>query len=152
MTTIAYRGGIIAADSRETWEGEAGGTSIMRCTKLYRKRVAKRDVILATAGASFTGMVFVDWYGSGKDVPTSLTNATLEEDFDVVILDRGKVYVSNHMCRPVEIDQPFFSVGSGRKAAMGAMHCGRTAKGAVEIACLVDPFTAPPIVTMSMPS
>lgn len=151
MTTIAYRAGIIAADSRCTWDGDAGGTSIMRCTKLFRKRVGKRDVVLATAGAVYSAMTFVDWYGSGKEPPDCLTQMSTDEDFDVVILDRGKVYIVNHYCRPIEEEAPFFAVGSGRKAALGALHCGRTAKGAVEIACLVDPYTAPPIVTMAMP-
>jgi hypothetical protein len=96
-------------------------------------------------------MVFVDWFGSTLAPPDSLTLMTADEDFDVVILDRGKVYTTNHMCRPIEITMPFFAVGSGRKAALGAMYCGRTAKGAVEVACLVDPFTAPPIYTMAMP-
>lgn len=151
MTTIAYRNGIIAADSRETWESEAGGTTYGPTEKLFRKRVGKRDVIIGTAGGSYLGMVFFDWYGTAGEPPSILRDAHLEEDFDVLILDRGKVLTANHLCRAIEVIAPFTAIGSGRKAALAAMHCGRTAKEAVAIACKVDPFSAPPIVTMTMP-
>lgn len=151
MTTIALRAGIIAADSRETWESEAGGTTIGNCEKLFRKRVGKRDVVIGTAGGSYLGMIFVDWYGSTGEAPIVLRDAHLEEDFDVLILDRGKVYTANHLCRPILVVDPFIAIGSGRKAALAAMHCGRSAREAVSIACKVDPFSAPPIVTMTMP-
>lgn len=152
MTTIAYRSGVIAADSRETWESEAGGTTYSECEKLFRRRIGKRDVVFGTAGGSYLGLVFIDWFGKmDKEPPSILRDAHLEEDFDVLILDRGKVYTVNHLCRPVEVVSPFTAVGSGRKAALALMHAGCGAKRAVEIACKVDPFSAPPIYTMAMP-
>lgn len=156
MTTIAYRSGIVAADSRETWESEAGGASIGSCEKLFRKRIgrngSKREVVIATAGGSYLGMVFYDWFGDlPKEPPSILRDAHLDEDFDVLVLDRGKVYTANHLCRLIEVKDPFIAIGSGRKAALAAMHCGRSAREAVAIACKVDPFSAPPIVTMTMP-
>lgn len=151
MTTICYRANIIAADSRETWGSEAGGTSVGNCEKLFRKRVGKRDVVIGTAGGSYLGMVFVDWYGSTAEPPPILRDAHLDEDFDVLILDRGKVYTANHLCRPILVVDPFIAIGSGRKAALAAMYCGRSAREAVSIACKVDPYSAPPIVTMTMP-
>lgn len=151
MTTIAYREGVVAADSRETWEGEAAGTTVARCAKLFRKKVGRRDVVLATAGATYSGMLFVDWYGSGKEPPSALLDLDSEEDFDVLILDRGKVSLTNHLCRPIEVLDSFTAIGSGRKAALAAMHCGRSAREAVRIACLIDPYSAPPIVTMRAP-
>lgn len=150
MTSIAYRDGVIAADSRETYCTEAGGSTVNRCEKLFRKRVGRREIIIGTAGGSYAGMIFVDWYGSGKPIPDVLHDLDLEEDFDVLILDRSKVYVCNHLCRPVEVIEPFVAIGSGRKAALAAMHCGRSAREAVRIACLLDPYSAPPIVTMRL--
>lgn len=151
MTTIAYRAGVVAADSRETWETDAGGASISNCEKLFRKRVGKRDVVIATAGGSYSGMVFVDWFGSGKEPPAILSQLDLEEDFTVLVLDRGKVYTANHLCRLVEDVNQFTAIGSGRKAALAAMYCGRGAREAVVVACKVDPYTALPVVTMRMP-
>ena len=149
MTTIAYKAGIIAADSRETYCTDAGGSTVSRCEKLFRKKVGRREVIIGTAGGTYAGMLFVDWYGSGKDRPAVLTDLDLEEDFDVLILEHGKVFTCNHLCRPVEVLDPFCAIGSGRKAALAAMHCGRSAREAVRIACLLDPYSAPPIVTMT---
>ena len=152
VTTIAYRSGVIAADSRETWSSDEGGTSVALCEKLFRKRVGKREVIIATSGGSYLGMVFVDWFGDiPREPPSILRDAHLDEDFTVLVLDRGKVYTANHLCRLVEVIEPFIAIGSGRKAAMAAMHCGRSAREAVAIACKVDPYTAPPIKTMAMP-
>lgn len=154
MTTIAYRSGTVAADSRETWDSDAGGCSMNDCEKLFRKRVGKRDVVIATAGGSYAGMIFVDWYGTQKPVPDILADLDLAEDFDVLILDRDKVYMCNHLCRPVEVKLllgQFFAIGSGRKAALGAMYRHASAREAVRIACKIDPYTAEPVVTMSMP-
>lgn len=149
MTTIAHRSGIIAADSRETW---GDGDSTSNCEKLFRKRVGRRDVIIATAGGSYSGMVFLDWFGSGKPEPSVLSTLDLEEDFTALVLDRGKVYTANHLCRLVEDINPFVAIGSGRKAALAAMYCGRGAREAVAVACKIDPYSAPPIVTMRVPS
>lgn len=152
MTTIAHRSGIIAADSRETWESDVGGATVSNCEKLFRKRVGRRDVIIATAGGSYSGMVFLDWFGSGKPEPSVLSTLDLEEDFTALVLDRGKVYTANHLCRLVEDINPFVAIGSGRKAALAAMYCGRGAREAVAVACKIDPYSAPPIVTMRVPS
>lgn len=146
MTTIAYRNGVIAADSRETTDDSVGV-----CEKLFRKRVGRRDVVIAAAGGSYAGLIFVDWFGSGKDAPQTLVQLDLDEDFVAVVLDRGKVYTANHLCRLVEDRNTFTAEGTGRKAALAAMYCGRGAREAVAVACKVDPYSAPPIVTMKMP-
>ena len=152
MTTIAFKANTIAADSRETWESEAGGASVGSCEKLFRKKVGRREVVIGTAGGSYLGMVFVDWFdASGKEPPPILRDAHLDEDFSVLVLDRGKVYTANYLCRLVEVIDPFTAIGSGRKAALAAMYCGRSAREAVAVACKIDPYSAPPIVTMTMP-
>lgn len=155
MTVIAYRSGIIAADSRETIEGEAGGISFQSCQKLFRKRIGRREVIIGTAGGSYLGMLFVDWYKglefNAIQTPEALRDAHLEEDFEVMILERGKVYTANHICRPIEAVDRFVAIGCGRKGALTAMHAGASAKRAVELTCLVDPYCAPPVITMRMP-
>lgn len=159
MTTIAYRAGVIAADSRETYQTEAGGATVNTCEKLFRKRVGRDDYILGTAGGSYLGMIFVDWFPgikacqqpeSGGKLPEILRDAHLEEDFDVLIVSRRGIYTVNHLCRPILCLDAFVAIGSGRKAALGAMHAGSTAKRAVEIACKVDPYSAPPVRTMRL--
>lgn len=157
MTAIAYRSGIVAADSRETWDGEAGGISFAICEKLYRKKIGRREAIIATAGGTYLGLTFVDWFqgvenciGKPAQLPEVLRDAHLEEDFEVLIIERSGIYHANHLCRPVRVIEPFTALGCGRKAALAAMHMGATAKRAVEIACKVDPFCALPVHTMRL--
>ena|SRR3974390_3360906 len=150
MTTIAYKNGILAADSRSTTDSEAGGSRVFLCEKIFRKSVPVdgklTEVLLATAGESSAGMVFVDWFGSGKESPAELF-LTGDADFTVLVLQPDGLYEYDAYCRGTKILDPFYAIGSGAKAAMGAMHAGASAKRAVEIACKIDPFSAAPIVT-----
>lgn len=146
MTTIALRSGIVAADSRATHD-----ESIDRADKLFAKKVGRKEVVLAIAGDVYAANVFVDWFGSGKEPPAYLSQLGLDEDFEVLILMGGAAFTSNHLCRLVKVLTPFTALGSGRHAALAAMHCGKGAREAVAVACKVDPYTAPPIVTMRMP-
>lgn len=156
MTTIAFRDGILAADSRSTTDSESGGARVFRCEKLYRKRVKtaetggiEDDIIFATAGETFSGLIFVDWYGSGKDVPELLVHGGA--DFSVLVLSRKGLFEFDKWCRGEKVLNTFYAIGCGAKAAMGAMHMGASAEKAVRIACLIDPFSAPPVVTMRLP-
>ncbi len=147
MTVIAVRAGLIAADSRETW----GDSTVSQCEKLFRKRVGRREHVIGTAGGSYSGMLFVDWWGSGKEPPETLTeHLDLEEDFEVIVWDGRKLFTANHLCRLVPVIGPFAAVGSGRKAALAAMMMGATARRAVEIACKIDPYCAIPITVMKL--
>lgn len=148
MTTIAYRSGIVAADSRETDEDDG---CYELCEKLFRRRVGKRDVVMGTSGGTYAGMIFVDWYGSGTPIPPPLIALDADADFEVIILDRGRIFLANHLCRPVEIVTSYTAIGTGKMAALAAMKCGRGAREAVRIACGIDSHSGPPIVTMAMP-
>jgi len=138
----------MAADSRATVEGDDGGTSVTKCSKLFRKKVGKKEVIIGTAGETGPGLIFLDWYGSGKDAPLKLIDG--DADFTCLVLTNEGLFEYDKWCRGEEVLDKFYAIGSGRKAAMGAMHAGAEAKHAVQIACLVDPFTAPPVVSMSL--
>lgn len=148
MTTIAYKDGIIAADSRATYTTEAGGSRKHLCTKLYRKRVTEGkktfDVIIATAGESSPALVFVDWYGTGKPIPEVLLHHG--GDFTCLILTPKGLFEADVMCRPDPIIEPFYAIGSGAKEALAAMHCGKTAVEAVRVAAVYDPYTGGRIV------
>lgn len=147
MTTIAYRDGIIAADSRVTY-GEDGAARIHTCKKLFRKTITegkKRfDVIIATAGESSPGMVFVDWYGTGKPVPDIFLH--LGGDFTCLVLRPDGLFEFDVYCRGDEVLDPFYAIGSGAKAALAAMACGKSAIEAVRIAARYDPYTGGRIV------
>lgn len=143
MTTIAYKDGIIAADSRATYTTEAGGSRKHICTKLYRKQITEGrktfDVIIATAGESSPSLVFLDWYGTGTPIPDVLLHHG--GDFTCLILRPDGLFEVDVMCRPDPIMEPFYAIGSGAKEALAAMHCGKSAIEAVRVASVYDPYT-----------
>jgi hypothetical protein len=154
MTTIVYRDGIMAADSRFTIETEAGGSRMGKCEKLYRKfiKVGKHteEHILGFAGESMPALLYLDWYGSGKEPPQIF--ADMVSDFSVLIFNKHGVFEADAYCRPERVLEKFWSIGSGAKAALGAMHMGATANQAVAIACKIDPYSGTPITWMRLKS
>ena len=143
----------MAADSRATTETESGGSRLMRCEKMYRKIIktkrGREAVILGFAGESMPSLLFLDWYGSGKESPRQVF-LDGSADFAVLILTRDGLFEADGYCRPERVLEPFYAIGSGAKAAWGAMHAGASARKAVAIACKIDPYSAPPITFMSL--
>jgi hypothetical protein len=153
VTTIAVKDGCIAADSRVTLQTEAGGSRMFLCEKLYHRKFmigeVEHEAIIALGGDSFPGLVFLDWFGSGKEPPEVLI--TGEADFTALVLRREGLFEYDKWCRGDKILNPYYAVGSGAKAAMGAMAAGASAKRAVEIACEIDPYSGIPVVVMHQP-
>jgi ATP-dependent protease HslVU (ClpYQ) peptidase subunit len=144
MTTIAVRAGIMAADSRVTIHTEEGGARMTQCIKIFRRK----DAIIGLAGESEPGLVFLDWYGSGKPAPSVLIDA--EADFTALVLTAKGIFEYGKYCRPEKVRGKYWAVGSGCKAALGAMAMGATAEKAVEVACGIDPYTAPPVHVLKL--
>jgi len=144
MTTVAYRGGIMAADSRVTYDSEAAGSRFFRTEKLFRKG---KDII-GLAGESEPGLIFLDWYGSNKAPPDALVDGGA--DFTALVLTRKGLFEYGKYCRGERVLEPFYAIGSGCKAALGAMHMGADAARAIRIACKVDTYSGTPIVVMKL--
>jgi ATP-dependent protease HslVU (ClpYQ) peptidase subunit len=151
MTTIAYRDGVLAADSRLTVDYGSGARK-HTTKKLFRKRITEGkksyDVIIATAGESSPGMVFLDWYGSGKPIPDMFLH--MGGDFTCLVLTPKGLYEYDVYCRGELIEEEFYAVGSGSMAALAAMHCGKSAVEAVRIASRIDPYTGGRIIVESI--
>lgn len=151
MTTIVYRDGIMAADSRVTVDSEAGGSRHFRCEKLYRVETprGKTRAVIGLAGESFPGLVFLKWFRTGADEPPrQLTD--IDSDFTALVLTREGLFEYDRWCEPERVLGSFHAIGSGCKAALGAMHAGSNAIVACRIACKIDPFSAPPVTWMSL--
>ena len=151
MTTIAVRDGVIAADSQATY-----ATSRHQCVKLYRKSITEGrktfDVVIATAGEVSPGLVFVDWYGTGKTIPEVLLH--LGGDFLCLVLRHDGLFEVDVYCRPdrvIDYDRlGFYAIGSGSDAALGAMHAGKGAVEAVRIAARIDTYTGGKVESMTI--
>jgi|TARA_R100001530_G_C4196269_1_gene123520 ATP-dependent protease HslVU (ClpYQ) peptidase subunit len=147
MTTIAYRDGIIASDSQETY----GDGRIGYCKKLYRLK----DVILATSGDSYTGLIFVDWYERGarlEDAP-DLSHVQSDEDFEcLVIEDLDNIYTINRFFQkyPIEMPDGFCAIGWGSPYAIASMEMGADARKAVQVASKYDCYTGGKIKVMKV--
>lgn len=148
MTVIAFRDGIMVADSRATVESEAGGIRFFRCDKLFRVLADGVDSIVGVAGGSFDGLEFIEWLKRPGTQPSSrLLDG--EADFTALMFNKHGLFEYDKWCRPEQIRERFYAVGCGAKAALTAMHVGASALDAVKATCRVDPLCGPPIVCMS---
>ena len=142
MTTIAYDvdAGHIATDSQET----SGNGEKYNCKKLFEVN----GYIIATAGGSYAGMAFVNWMANWHGDPDwsdhpDFVNLDTDEDFECLIISPdGECFTVNRLLTPLpQKGNKLITLGSGSKAARGAMMAGATAKEAVEIAKKIDSYT-----------
>lgn len=142
MTTIAFRDGVMAADSRTTTENV-----ISKVTKVFRKRVGKKTVVIGVCGGVTASRKFVDWYGSGDPMPEDLIPCG-GQDFDALIWDGSTLWLVEELGYPVAVEEDYFAIGSGASFALAAMDCGKSAREAVRVACKRDCYSGLPVVTM----
>lgn len=123
------------------------------CEKLFRKQIVLRgkkteEVIIATAGESTPGMMFVDWFGSREPPPENFIEGGA--DFTCLVLQQDGLWEYDAWCRGIKILDKFYAVGSGAKAALGALHMGASARKAVEVACRIDHYSGLPVTAMRL--
>jgi hypothetical protein len=151
MTTIVYRAGVMAADSLSTTNSETGGSRKFTCEKLYQLHTHSRGkIIVGLAGDTFAGLVFMDWFTTGNPLEPPQRLIDGDADFTALVLTRSGLYEYDRWCRGERIRLPFYAVGSGAKAALGALHMGAGARKAVQVACKIDPYSRLPIRTMTL--
>ncbi len=131
MSVIAWDGERLAADKRSTL-----GTLIRTTTKIF-----DLDYVLAAyAGDADTGEELLAWFTDGRDpakFPTSQRDKDVWASLLIVWGD-GKLWKYERTPHPLKFPPQQFAIGSGRDFALAAMHCGKTAPEAVEVACFFD--------------
>lgn len=156
MTTIAYAGGIMAADSRCTDEFGAVATRIQKIYRLQNK------AILGVAGDADVRDI-CDLLGKStlKRLPTRKELRDLEIDFaGILVFQTGSIFfveagriddgAGYWFGSIVECKERFASVGSGCQFAIGAMAAGKGARAAIEIAAKFDTASGLPIIEMPL--
>ena len=128
MTTIAYRAGVLVADSLVTAAG-------MRCG--YVRKIAKSSSgwMGGTSGNLQDMAIFNEWIE--HDCP----NMPPKTDGDCdgfVVAPSGALMLWAGKGILVPMEAEFTAVGSGERYAMAVMEAGLNAKRAVEIACRLD--------------
>jgi len=133
MTTVAVRDGIMAADTQGQFEG-----TIMEMHKIFKIR----DELIGICGNFDRAILFIQAYKQNKIIPKENGNDKDDSDFDYLLLNNKGLYLATGFHGPrVKIHERFWSIGSGKDAAITAMRMGATSKEAVKMASLCDVYT-----------
>ena len=131
MTVIAWDGKSLAADKRAVSD-----TLIRTVAKLCRVG----EALVAYAGDSDAGEEVLAWFRDGHDpakFPASQRDKTGWAGLLIVWPD-GTLWKYERTPYPLKYPPQQFAIGSGRDFALAAMHLGKTAAEAVEVACVFD--------------
>lgn len=158
MTTIAFKNGVMAADSMTSF----GSTRFALHAKIYR---LTSGALLGTAGNSDSRDVIalLDTCHSPEHLPSRQALEALHSDFTGLIAFRNgglwmvrcdwtTEYAADGIwaAQVIECSTPYLAIGSGSDFAIGAMAAGCTAAKAVEVACRFDAGSGPPVHTASL--
>lgn len=131
MTTIAWDGEQLAADKQSTLQNLKRMT-----TKIHRVG----DELFAMVGSGSHCFAIFEWLKSDRD-PAKWPKGTDEDSSgDIIQFTKAGVFVwvGYGFPTPQPIEGKFMAFGCGRDFAMAAMHLGRSAREAIEIASLYD--------------
>lgn len=146
MTTIAYRDGILAADTR-AYSGHTNWVGVK--SKIFELSDGMM-VGISTPNPGYSAEL-MDWVVSGFEMDRYpiLADRTFSM---IVVYPNGQVsvFIDNHTDIGF-LSNDFFAIGSGECYALGAMAAGASAIEAVKIGCDMDPFTAGPVEALCMP-
>lgn len=142
MTTIAFKDGLLATDSRLTAGNEILGT--------IKKIQIVGDDVIAGSGANAAIETFIKFY---QDLPYDKEilkdkNNTCE----ILVFKKATKQVIGYDedFIPYEYEAPFYAIGSGRGFAIGAMAAGALPTEAVVIASEYDKSTDNKIQTLKI--
>lgn len=136
MTTIAWDGRTLAADTLATAGGLAYG--IVKAVRLKDGR------LYAGSGAAEDCQAVLNWLYSGGEKPT------VKDYAGIVIGADLSIWRYEDKLVPFPVTDRFHAIGSGRDFAIAAMHMGKTAREAVELAIVYDIYTGGPITELTI--
>lgn len=146
MTTVTYRDGVMAADSR----AYAGDKLPIGSKHKLRKLPDGTLVGVSTTVAGF-GESLHKWIADGR-VFADAPKVFGEPSFELLLVDPdGQVFYANdnfHFTGPLEAQ--FFAIGSGSQYALGALHHGADAIAAAECGAALDVWSDFPIRSITL--
>lgn len=132
MTVIAWDGRTLAADKMSCSVGFG-----YVVTKLHRLHDGS---LAAFAGDGDHAMALLAWLNSKRDI-TEYPPAQKDNDTSAfVVTPDGRCWSYGKTPFPQQIEDRFYAMGHGRDFALAAMHLGKSAREAVEVACALDVF------------
>lgn len=140
MTTIAYRDGILAADTQLTISNIK-----VFCSKIF---VLRPGFILACAGSTDLEWKAMHFFKEPNwrqlDFPSMIPEGEEPSDkeeaknIQIIAIENGIPFFCHENFIPIPIEHPFYAIGSGHELAMLGMHLGLTAPQAVITASELD--------------
>ena len=141
MTCIAWDGKTLAADKLMGF-----GTSKATVTKIFRIN----GMLFGFAGDSALGRACQQWVRDGMRVDAYPAAQRTNTGSMLIIMPDGEIRHYGSEPYPMIIEDKTYTAGSGDEYAAVAMYCGKTAREAVEIACLFDPNCGNGIDTLEL--
>lgn len=136
MTTIAYRDGVLAADTLHS----SNGIVVAHRPKVVR---LESGALLATKGCSGFGRSLLAWLEAGRDGPQPVGS---DGDGGLLLTADGSLEGLENGFTEIMLGAPYFAFGSGAEIALGAMHAGATAEQAVAAAITHDVYSGGEVV------
>lgn len=141
MTTIVYRDGVLAADSRG-YSGDA--TPIGNKLKIHKLK-DNSLVGVTTAHPGFSEQI-TNWLNDGAR-PEEIPNT--DPDFAALhITQEGVFYYCDNYTPSGPLSSDYYAIGSGCKYAYGALGMGANAEEAIRIAMQFDVFTGGEVTSL----
>ena len=136
MTTIAYKSGVLVADSQVS-----AGDRIFRTVKIL---AFPDGTLFGGAGGLADVLKVRDWAKSGfkGDPPETSEKASFE---CLHVRTDGSMWLIDDDLTPMCFTGDFIALGTGSPYAMAAMHLGKGPHEAVEVAAHFDPATSLPL-------
>lgn len=132
MTVIAWDGKTLAADKMACAAGY--GYTV---TKVHRLR---DGAIVAFSGDGDGAMALLAWLNAAQN-PVAYPEQQKDNDTSaLVVKPDGSVWSYGKTPYPQRIECKSYAMGHGRDFALAAMHLGKSAKEAVEVACALDVY------------
>lgn len=124
MTVVAYKNGVLAADTLVSDDTLVYGHTI----KIKRVR---HGWLVGGCGNIATLQQFLQKWSAGVAIPAFDTD---DDSFSGVALNPRGYFLTYEKEGVIKLDLDIFAIGSGGQVALGAMHAGATAEEAVKVA------------------
>jgi hypothetical protein len=137
MTTIAYKDGVMCADSLVNSNG---------CRIAYVTKILKHDGwLFGASGTLADHQAFLRWAVTDRtDDPPQMHEDT------ACIMCQGTTVRAFERGKWDELNMPFYAIGSGAVYAMGAMQCGASAGQALAASVALDCYSGGEITELRL--
>lgn len=147
MTTICYRDGVMASDTR------AWGVDKAPVGRKH-KSVRLSDGSLLGVSSAIIGCskIVREWIEAGmdaKDLPVDRDKSKVDFDAILVRPNGSCILIDGNWMPSDPVTAPFYAIGSGKDFALAALVLGETAASAVKVASQLDAWTGDEVSTVS---